>query len=115
KFDVEDNTILRGAWTTLDGNALEEAQSLETLLGTINEQRVERVTFSKAELTADHVILGALVANDVDALDVNPRAFVDHVVDGDGAGVHVRRGTGANPGEREATLGNSQRQTFNRL
>ena len=74
---VEDDAVGRRAGPALDVDGLEEAQALQALLGPVDHQRIVGVAFGQAELAPDDVVLGARVADDVDALDVDARAFVD--------------------------------------
>ena len=80
------------------------AETLKALLGAINEQRVIGIAFGKPELAADHVILGAFVAIDVDALDINARAFIDDVRNRNGMARGVRRRARADPRKGVAAL-----------
>jgi len=50
---------------------------LDTVARTLDSEAVERVAFRKAELAADHMILGDRVAVDLDPLHINARRFVD--------------------------------------
>ena len=68
---VEHDAVRRRARASLDIDILEDAQTLQALLGAIDEHAVEGIAFRKPELAADHVILRAIVADDVDALDVD--------------------------------------------
>ena len=87
----------------------------QPLLGAIDQHRIERVAFSQAELAADDVILRALVAADVDALDVNSRTFVDGVDDANRARRRIGSRSRADAREGEALLGGGQRQLLDRL
>ena len=82
-FDVEHDAILRRSRTALDFDALKDAEAGQPLLGAIDHQRVEGVSFRQAEFAADHVVLGALVADDIDALDIDARTLIDDVGDRD--------------------------------
>ena len=74
-------TVLSGlsdgtAWMSTD---LEEAEIPQALLGAAQLGGREGVAFRQPELAADHLVLGADVAGDVDALDIDLRAFLDVV------------------------------------
>ena len=76
-IDVENDAIRRRTRPALDVDGLEEAQPLQALLGLVDHQRIVGVAFRQPELAADDVIARAQVADDVDALDVDARTFVD--------------------------------------
>ncbi len=71
---VEDYAVGRRTRPALDVHRLEEAQHLQATLGLVDHQRVVGIALGQAELPADHVVVGAQVAADVDALDVDARS-----------------------------------------
>ena len=67
-----------------DGHAVEVAKVLQPLTGPAYRGGVERIALGEPELTADHLVLGAGVALDFEALDIHARALgdVEHQVHG---------------------------------
>ena len=63
--------------SALDLHGLEEAKRTQALAGRFDQQAVKGVALGQAELAPDDVVLGAEIADDVDALDIDARAFVD--------------------------------------
>ena len=57
--------------------ALEIAEVVQPLAGLADRLGAERIAFGQAELAADHLVLGARVADDVDPLDIDPRPLAD--------------------------------------
>ena len=75
---------------------VEEAEVLDALARAAQQRGVEGIALVDPELAADHLVERAQIADDVDALDIDPRALVDHVVEVDRAlGVVLARGTGS--------------------
>ena len=72
-----------------DIDALEVAQIGQPGLGSADRLGAVRVAFGQAELAPDHLVLGAGVADDVDALDVDARSLAD--VEDQVDGVLLRR------------------------
>ena len=66
-----------------DVDRLEEAEIAQPLLRAAQQGGVERVALGEPELAPDHLVQGAQVAADVDALDIDPLALVDLVGDVD--------------------------------
>ena len=83
----------------LHRDALEEAQRLHALAPALDHEGVDGIALGDAELAADDEVLGLLVADDVDALDVDARALLDVEGDGDGAAGGVALGHGLDLGE----------------
>ena len=54
------------------------------LLRAAQQGRVERVALGQPEFAPDHLVQGAQIAADVDALDIDPLALVDVIVNVDG-------------------------------
>src|SRR4029077_17303632 len=81
---------------------LEEVQILESPLGAIDQRAVVRIAFGDVEFAPDHVIAGADIAADIDALDIGARALVDDKGDIDGAGLRIAVAARADGGERIA-------------
>src|SRR6185437_10313866 len=67
----------RTAGLRLDLHGLEEAKRAQSLAGRFDQEAIKGVALGEAELTPDDVILGTEIADDVDALDIDARAFVD--------------------------------------
>ena len=112
---VENDAVRRRTRASLDFDVLENAQPLQALLGAIDEHAVEGITFRKAEFAADHVILRAIVADDVDALDVNSRTFIDDIGNADRVGRRIRNRAWPNAREGVTLLSDRKRQRFRRL
>ncbi len=60
-----------------DVHCLKEAEALQLGLGAIHQDAVIGVPFGQAQLLTDDGIKGLGVADDVDALDVDPGSFLD--------------------------------------
>ena len=77
--------VLSGALpgTLVMFDLLEEVEVLDALLGAVQLRGVERVALDEPELAADHLVERAQIAGDVDALDIDPRPFLDVVGDVD--------------------------------
>ncbi len=71
------DAVGRGARLVRDANALEEAEVVEAAFGPVDEDVIVGVAFAQVELAADDVVARAGVAANVDALDVDARAFLD--------------------------------------
>ena len=112
---IENDAVLSGAWTPFDVDALEQAKILKALLRRVHQKRIVGVAFGKSELAADHIVARAQVADDVDTLDINARAFVDHVGQRDHTTDRVAVGTRTDAGERVTTLGQRERQLLDGL
>src|SRR5262249_29619122 len=67
----------RRSWRGGNIDLLEEAQVLQTFLAAAHLRRREGVAFGETEFAPDHLVEGAGVAGDVDALDIDPRTFLD--------------------------------------
>ena len=67
----------RAAGLRLDLHGLEKAKRAQSLAGRFDQEAVKGVALGQAELAPDDVILGTEIADDVDALDIDARAFVD--------------------------------------
>ena len=68
-----------------DVDLLEEAEIVEALLGKPELRGVERVALRQAKLAPDNAIQSAHVPVEVDALDIDPRPFLDLEGDVNGA------------------------------
>ena len=64
-----------------DIDFLEEAEVLQAILAAPHLRGREGVAFGQTKLSADHLVEGARVARDVDALDIDARSFLH--VEGD--------------------------------
>jgi hypothetical protein len=94
---VRSGRVARGVG---DVDVLEEAQRLDLVLRAVDQHAVVGVAFGQQQLAADHVVQRLGVADDVDALDVDARAFLD--VEGDVDGVGLRVGGIARPTSTKA-------------
>ena len=90
-LDLDVMTVRSGAvpGTLVDVDLLEEAEVADALLRAAQLRGVEGVAFDEPELAADHLVERAHVADDVDALDIDARAFLDLEGDVDRARVAV--------------------------
>ena len=68
---------------------LEEVQILQPPLGAVDQRAVVRIAFGDIELAPDHIIAGADIAADIDALDIGAGALVDDKGDVDGARLRI--------------------------
>ena len=84
-LDHQDHAIRRAALFSFHLHRLEEAERPQPLACKLDQQAIEGVALGKAELTPDDMILGADIADDVDPLDVDARAFIDDKDEIDGA------------------------------
>ena len=82
--------------------SLKKPRRADLVLGAVDQDAVVGVALGHLQLAADDVVQGAGVADDVDALDVDARAFADLEVDVDGAGLAVGRVARADVDEGEA-------------
>src|SRR5260221_10718587 len=80
-LDLEIGLVRRRSGRGRDVDLLEEAEVAQALLAAPHLGGAEGVALGETELAADHLVEGARVAGDVDALDINARAFLD--VEGD--------------------------------
>ena len=73
------STALSGAdpGEVRDLDIVEVVEVLQPLPRTAHRLGVERVALGQAELAADHLVLGARVADDIDPLDIDARALAD--------------------------------------
>ncbi len=76
--------VRRRAGRGVHCHGVEVAEILQALAGAADQRGVERIAFGHAEFAADHLVLGAGVADDVDAFDIDarPLAHVEHQIDG---------------------------------
>ena len=73
------------------------------------------VALGQSELAPDDVVLGAEIADDVDALDIDARAFVDDIDDAHGVGRLVALEARPNLAEGVTLLGHGDGQRLDRL
>src|SRR3546814_10436493 len=64
---------------------VKEIQAAQPRPGAAQLGGIEGVTLGQPELAADHLVQRAHIADDVDALDKDPRALADRIVDVDNA------------------------------
>ena len=114
-LDIKDHTVLSRARAAIHFGTLEQTQRVQALFGAIDHQGVVGIALRQAELAANNVILGPLVADNVDALDVDPRTFIDDVRNADRPARHIGHGARAHASKRVSRLSNCQRQLFGRL
>ena len=88
--DVDDRAVGRRAARFLDGHVLEEAETAEVIARPLQQGAVEGVALGQHHLTADDVVERAGVADDVDAVHVDPLALANIEGDVDGVGLGVR-------------------------
>ena len=103
--DVDDHPVRRRARLVRDAHLLEVAEVVEPALGAVDQHLVVGVAFADIELAADDVVARAGVAADVDALDVDARAFLDDIAEVDGAGRRIAHAGRADLGEGVAAPG----------
>ena len=94
-LDHDDDPVGRAAGLGLDLDGLEKAERAQSLARRLDQQAVKGVAFGQAKLAPDDVVLGAEIADDVDALDIDPRALVDDVDDVHGGWSSGRGRSGA--------------------
>ncbi len=82
---LTNDAIGRRARLVGDLHGLEVVEVLQAPLGAIDQRAVVGIAFGDVELATDHIVAGAGVAADIDALDVGARALLDHEHDRDGA------------------------------
>src|SRR5579883_2076442 len=75
--DVEISLVGRRAGRRRDVDFLEEAEILQTLLAAPYLGGREGITFGQAELAPYHLVQGARIARDIDALDIDARPLLD--------------------------------------
>ena len=77
-FEVDDqnHTVAGGAGLGDDLHVFEEVEVLQSPFGAIDQRAVIGVAFGKIEFTANHIVAGAGVAADIDALDIGSRTFI---------------------------------------
>src|SRR5208282_2818084 len=112
---VDHGLVRRAALDVGDGDLLEEVEVLDALLRALHLGGVEGVALVDAHLAPDHAVERAQIAVYVDALDIDARAFLDHVAHVDGAigGVAVRLRLDVDKGE--ATVAERVAQNRDRL
>ena len=79
--DQKVGAVRRGARHVGDVDVFKEAQRADAELGAVDQGAVVGVALGNVELAADDVVERRGVADDVDPVDVDPRAFLD--VEGD--------------------------------
>src|SRR5262245_22887614 len=112
---VDDHPIGRRAGLVGDPDALEVVQVLEPTLGPVDEHAVVGVALGDVELAANDVVAGAGVAADVDALDVDAGALLEHEGDVDDARLEVAVATPPHLGEGVAALRHFDRDVLHGL
>lgn len=80
--DVDDHPVRRRARLVGEADLLEEAEAVQAALGPVDQHAVVGIALGQVELAADDVVAGTGVAADVDALDVDARAVLDHEAEG---------------------------------
>jgi hypothetical protein len=80
-LDNEDDTVGGAAGFRLDFDRFKKSECAQPLACGLDKQPIERIAFRHPELASDHLILGAEIADNVDALDVDAGALFDDVGD----------------------------------
>ena len=112
-IDVDDDTIGRRARLIGDLDGLEIVEVLQAALGAVDQRAVIGITLAEIEFAADHIVAGARVAADVDALDIGARAFLDDKRQIDGLGLEVAVAARPHSGKGIAVLGGLDRHRLN--
>ena len=76
--DIDHDPVGRRAGLVRDLDGLEEVEVLEPPLGAVDQDAIVGIALGDLELAPDHVVAGACVAADVEALDVDARALLHH-------------------------------------
>ena len=77
-LDIEHDAIRRRSRPLRYLHGLEVVQVSEAPLGPVDQGLVVGIAFRDIEFAPDHVVAGAVVAVDFDALDIGPGALIDH-------------------------------------
>ncbi len=101
-LDLQAGAVRRAAGNLSDIDVLKEAQGLDLALGPVDQHAVIGVAFRDQQLAADHRIQGARIADDVDAVDIDARAFLDVEGQVHRTGLAVGRIVGLDVDESEA-------------
>src|SRR6185312_4874922 len=88
-IDMDDRLVRRAALGVGDIDLFEEAEIVEPLLRAMQLGRIEGVALDQTELAPDHLVLGADVPGDVDALDIDLGTFLHREADIDRLGVDI--------------------------
>src|SRR5262249_49779882 len=86
ELDGEDNPVWAAAGISVNVDRFEKAKRAQSAPCCLDQQAIISIALCEAELAANHVVVGAEIADDVDALDIDMRAFVDHIGNVDAAG-----------------------------
>ena len=70
----KDGAVRCSAFAGVDIDLAEEAEVHDALSRAANEGRVEGISLRQPELATNYLVKGADIADDVDALDIDPRA-----------------------------------------
>jgi len=89
EIDDENHAIARRSRLGVDFHAFEVIEILQAALGAIDQRAIVRIALGNIEFSADHVIPGAGIIADVDALDIGPWTFVDGKDDRDGVRLEI--------------------------
>ena len=114
-FDLDPGLVRARSRQGIELDGLEIAEVLDALARAPQQGRVEGVAFRHPELPADDLVQGADVAHDIDPLDVDARAFVDHVGEVDLAFGVALVGHRLDLGERVAQLADLLGQRHDRV
>ena len=76
--DIDDDPVGCRARLVGDLYRLEIVQVLQPALGAVDQRAIIGIALADIEFAADHVVAGAGIAENIDALDIGARAFLDH-------------------------------------
>src|SRR5581483_886195 len=77
--DVQDHAVGRRAAFVGDLDRLEIAEVLQPPFGAIYQCAIVGVAFADIEFAADHIVPRAIIAVNIDALDIGARAFLNEI------------------------------------
>jgi hypothetical protein len=76
-IDIDQHPVRGRAGLVGDAHALEIAEIVQPPLRPVDQDAVIGIAFEQIELAPDHMVARARIADDIDALDIDPRAFFD--------------------------------------
>ena len=114
-IDVDHDAIRRRTGLVCDLHGFEKAETFDPALGAIDQGAIVGVAFGNIELAPDHILPGARIAANIDALDIGPRAFIQEKDDADGTVLRVAVTARAYRGKRVAVLADFDRHVLDGL
>ena len=114
-FDVEDHAVGRRPRLVGDLHGLEIAEVFEPAFGPVDERAIVWIALVDIEFAPDHVVARPHIAPDVDAFDIDARAFLDHVDEIDAARAEITIAARAHLREGIAALGELNREVLDRF